>query len=277
MQIEQHVKLATGLCDEFKKHQAVKAIAIGGALTDGRADKETDIDLYVFTQKAISLNFRKKIVEKIGASKTNLDLKFWDHGDQWIERKNGVEVDVIFWDVDWIEGQISRTLKNCQASLGYSTCHWHILQHSKALFDRTGWFGDLQKQCFRRYPARLKRNIIAHNYPVLRSIIPSYYNQIKKAVQRADLISVNHRLAALFASYFDILFALNELPHPGEKKLLKTAQKRCKILPADFEHCIGAVLTASAETDYLLHQLDYLLANLDILLEQQGFDPAALA
>ena len=59
----------------------------------------------------------------------------------------------------------------------------------------------------------LRQNIIALNYPVLRGVIPAYANQLEKAVKRHDLVSVNHRLAALFASYFDIIFAVSRQLH----------------------------------------------------------------
>lgn len=52
------------------------------------------------------------------------------------------------------------------------------------------------------------------------------------------------------ASYFDIIFALNELLHPGEKKLINYALKNCKILPENFESNIVKLL-AESNTDKL--------------------------
>ena len=49
---------------------------------------------------------------------------------------------------------------------------------------------------------------------------------------RGDLVSLNYRVAALLASTFDILFALNRLPHPGEKRLLAFATQHCPLRPA---------------------------------------------
>ena len=62
----------------------------------------------------------------------------------------------------------------------------------------------------------------------------SYYEQIEKALKRTDIVSVNHRISAFLASYFDIIFAINKLLHPGEKRLIKFAEENCKILPKDF-------------------------------------------
>jgi hypothetical protein len=94
------------------------------------------------------------------------------------------------------------------------------------------------------------------------------------AAQRGDLVSLNHRTAALLASYFDILFALNRELHPGEKRLLEHAQSRCACLPVDMAENVAAVLAASATGDpLLLACLETLLDHLDQLLEQEGFDP----
>ena len=70
----------------------------------------------------------------------------------------------------------------------------------------------------------------------------SYYEQIEKALKRNDLVSVNHRISAFLASYFDIIFAVNELFHPGEKRLIKYAEENCRILPQNFKENIEELL-----------------------------------
>lgn len=160
------------------------------------------------------------------------------------------------------------------ASLGYSTCFWHTMRHSIPLFDRQGWFAALKNRCQVDYPEALRRNIIAHNHPVLRSIIPSYASQIEKAVKRHDLVSINHRLAALFASYFDILFALNRQLHPGEKRLLTHALSSLSKLPEEMEVDITAVLKAAAVNIAALPDGVYrLLDRLDQALQDEGLLP----
>ena len=73
----------------------------------------------------------------------------------------------------------------------------------------------------------------------------SYYEQIEKAVKRNDLVSVNHRIAAFMASYFDVIFAINKSLHPGEKRLVKFALNHCKVLPDNFEQNINKLYNAN--------------------------------
>jgi hypothetical protein len=108
----------------------------------------------------------------------------------------------------------------------------------------------------------------------LRTVIPSYYNQIKKALGRDDLISVNHRLAAFFASYFDILFAINVVLHPGEKKIVQFVKNECAAIPENLEkQIVGILQTAAIGDRKLLEELDSLIDRLDQLLRLKGFDP----
>jgi hypothetical protein len=173
----------------------------------------------------------------------------------------------------WIEEQIRCVMELHQPSLGYSTCFCRTVQRSRALHDPCGWFQALQARTQQGYPEALRRNIIAHNHPVLRTIITSYLAQIRLALRRSDIVSVNHRVAALLASYFDIVFALNRVLHPGEKRLLAFARSECTLLPTALDADIADVLAAAGTaSDTLVAHITRLLDRLDELLAGAGFD-----
>ena len=65
--------------------------------------------------------------------------------------------------------------------------------------------------------------------------MPAYPVQIEKAVRRGDSVSVNHRVTEFLASYFDLIFAVNEKTHPGEKRLVELCRSGCRLLPENFE------------------------------------------
>ena len=252
----------------------MEAVAWGGSQAATRGDRLSDIDLYVYTTAVIPLAAREALVAEMRSSRADLNLQLWDLGDEWYDADTGIEVDVIYWEPAWIESQLDRVWRQHQASLGYTTCFWHTLEHSPALYDRRGWFADLQRQSEQPYPETLRRAIIAKNHAALRRVIPSYAHQIDKACQRTDLVSLNHRVAALLASYFDVVFALNRVLHPGEKRLIERAQAHCPRLPLDMAAGLSALLQAACSLDDVLQQTNTLLDNLDDLLRQEGFDPA---
>lgn len=269
------MRLANKVAEQYQNIPSVVTIALGGSRTSGILDQHSDIDLYVYSKEIVPLVKRKAIVEKLGASKADLNLTFWDTGDEWFDRETGIEVDVVHWRPTWIEEQLERVLTAHQASMGYTTCFWRTVKHSQILFDREGWFAKLQEKSNQPYPVQLKRAIVAKNHPVLRAVIPSYHGQIQKALKRHDLVSVNHRLAAFFASYFDVLFALNEILNPGEKKILRFVKEQCSRIPPGLERQIESILQSAAVGDIIvLQELDKMLDGLDELLMAEGFDPS---
>jgi hypothetical protein len=268
-----HLDLAQKLAVLFSELPQVDAVALGGSQATGATDSASDIDLYVYTQAEIPVSERQKIVERAGgASRADIGLAYWGPGDEWFNQATGIEVDIVYFDVAWMESQLQRVLVDCQPSLGYTTCFWHTLRHSQPLYDPQRWFQELQTRATQDYPDALRFNIVHFNHPVLRQIIPSYTSQIEKALKRRDLVSLNHRLAALLASYFDILFALNRQLHPGEKRLVQQALAVCQRLPQDLEIDLEQVLQAAGSGDRgLLDSLRHLLDHLDQLLIQEGF------
>jgi hypothetical protein len=73
------------------------------------------------------------------------------------------------------------------------------------------------------------------------------------------------------ASYFDILLAVNRLPHPGEKRLVEFAAQRCARLPEGMSQQVGELIRAVAQGDRrVIEQAKALVAGLDRLLRSEG-------
>ena len=51
----------------------------------------------------------------------------------------------------------------------------------------------------------------------------------------------------ILASYFDIIFAMNRITHPGEKRLVTYCLQNCPALPDDFENNIKSLTGSSGE------------------------------
>ena len=272
-----HLALARRIAGLFAPLPQVEAVALGGSRGGGgvATDAASDIDVYVYTRADVPLEVRAGIVEASGgATRTSLDMRFWGPGDEWLQAGTGIHVDVVYFGVAWMEEQVDRVLVRHEASLGYTTCFWHTIRASIVLEDPRGWFAGLQGRCRVAYPDELRRSIVALNLPVLRSVLPAYANQLAKAAARGDLVSVSHRLAALLASYFDVVFAVNRVPHPGEKRLVEAAVRGCSHLPVGMAADLTEILeTATTDLAGLPGRVDRLLDRLDELLAAEGLGP----
>jgi hypothetical protein len=248
----------------------VQAVAVAGSQTTGYAEPESDIDLYVYSDVAVPIAERQRI-SSANAARYEVDNQFWESGDEWIDRHTGIKADVMFRSRVWMEEQIERLLVRHEASVGYSTCFWHNLLVSQALFDRQGWFAELQERAVVPYPEELRRAIVAKNFPILNRVLSAYTHQIEHAVRRGDVVSINHRVAAFLASYFDILFAVNKMPHPGEKRLLTLATTLCRRCPEGMQHQVKELLQAAGDCHPdVMDRAVELAAGLEMLLRQEG-------
>ena len=159
---------------------------------------------------------------------------FWELEDD-VTLNDGIDMDIIYRNLTDFENTISSVVDACVSWNGYTTCMWHNLITSRIVFDKNGKLTALQEKYKIPYPQKLKENIISNNMKLLSGMLPSFDMQIKKAEERKDFVSVNHRVTEFLASYFDILFALNEMTHPGEKRMQSICSKECEILPEHFD------------------------------------------
>lgn len=254
------------IINDFKDIKEVAAISFAGSSTSKRNDNLSDIDIDIFTYSDIPIEIREKIVSKY-ANYKEVGNDYWGQGDEFILKDTNTPIDIAYFGMSWIEDVIDNILIKFNASTGYSTCFWHNIKNSNIIFDREGRLTKLKEITNCSYPIKLKENIIEKNYPLLKRNISSYYNQISKAINRGDLNSINHRLTGFLASYFDIIFAINEIPHPGEKRLINIIKNTCTKIPRSFEADINKILrlSGSGDKDLLLY-LDSLINNLDNII-----------
>ncbi|MGH2534446.1 MAG: nucleotidyltransferase domain-containing protein [Thermomicrobiales bacterium] len=222
----------------------VIAVAIGGSAARGSADGCSDVDLYVYAPEPPPLDLRADLARTYDPA-PEIDNRAFGPGDEWGDEATGLAVDVIYWSPAWIEEQLARVLDQHAPSVGYSTCFWRTVRSSVPLIDPTGWFAALQASADRPYPEPLRQAIIATNRPLLRQARSSFLHQIECAVERNDPVSVHHRTTELLASFFDVLFALNRVPHPGETRLLTIARAECPLLPPDLAPLVGNLIAAT--------------------------------
>ncbi len=241
----------------FSSLPQVEAVALTGSRVSGLAlDAGSDFDLCVFTTSHIPIEEREALVAELGgAIRADLGHTFWGECDEWIHAPSGTGMDVVYWPITWVEDLLRRVIEQHQPSLGYSTAHWFTINHAQPLFDRSGWLARTQVYSRVPYPEELRRAVIQNNRSVLRGMISSYEAQIAKAIRRNDFVSVNHRVAGLLASYFDVIFACNRVLHPGEKRLLEQAARLCPSLPPGIQNDINAVLNSSggSSPDLMIH------------------------
>lgn len=254
------------IVNSFKSLEETEAIVLSGSRRGLFFDENSDYDIYIYSEKTPSIEFRNVLAEKF-ALKAEVGNDFFEQGDEWILPDNS-NVDIMYRDFSSIKEHIKNVWHKHNASVGFSTAIIHNIKTSKILYDKNKAFAKIQNDLNSPYPQQLKENIIKKNYPLLRSkMSASFYEQLEKAIERNDLISQNHRVTALLNSYFDIIFALNEKTHPGEKRLINWAIKTCKILPNNFQQNLEAIIRNIGQKEILsiinnmLDELDKILKN----------------
>ena len=230
------------IIDGLKSCDDVEAVALGGSRSTGNDDEKSDYDLYVYCTTLLDEKSRKSVMLPL-CSKTEICNHYWESEDN-VVMNNGVSVDIIYREYKMLKHYLEHVVGGGNSFIGYTTCFWHNIITSKVLFDKTGNFTALQKEYTVPFPKQLKENIIKTNRKLLEGTLPSYDKQIKKATDRNDFVSVNHRISAFLESYFDVVFALNDCTHPGEKRIVELCKKQCSILPADFEKNINDLLSS---------------------------------
>lgn len=253
---------------DFSDIKEVKAIALGGSAGSANTqDSLSDYDIYIFSDEPVPVKVRGEIAKRY-SDNYEIHNTFYGDGDEWFRRTDDRVFDLMFWNRKWIEDIINNIWFRHDAWGGYTTCFLYTVKNASVLYDPQDWFKNLQEKLNTPYPQELANNIVLKNRLMIKDkISASFKEQIEKAVKRNDVVSINHRITAFLAGYFDIIFAVNKILHPGEKRLIPFALKNCTLLPADFEKNITDLCCAQDK----LTPLNEICKNLDNFLKQNRY------
>ena len=228
----------------------VRAVALGGSLATGMADGGSDIDLYVYADTVPEVSARAALAEAMGAAPGGeVGNAFFEPGDEWTHAATGIEVDLMYRTPAWADEVLTDTYVRHRARLGYSTCFWHNLRTCRPLADPAGWMAGVHGRAQAPYPERLARAVIDLNWRMLQGTAASWLAQLEGALARGDAVAASHRTSALLASWFDVLFAANRAPHPGEKRLMVHAASLCPRRPEGMGRDVPALIAAAGRCD----------------------------
>ena len=247
------------IVERLSKHKNIVAITLGGSRASGNNDEKSDYDVYVYYDEPIDKKFRKSVLQEY-CNYMEIAVNYFEEEDDCV-LNNGVVIELIYRSISDIQKYVRNMMDHSSASLGYTTCFLDNLTASIVMYEEEDCYSTLVTSI--HYSSELRKNIITKNMEMLHGVIASYDTQIIKAYQRQDMIAVNHRIAAYLASYFDIVFAINYVYHPGEKRLLELAKKKCKKLPVNFEQDINRLL----KLEDIEETLNSLYQNIKVLTE----------
>ena len=251
--IEQLFKELSGL-------EQVESIALGGSRTGQNYDENSDYDVYVYCSSEISKETRTVILKKY-CSTIEIGNHYWEYEDN-CTLNNGIDIDIIYRNQDSFYREVAEVVEKHQAHNGYTTCMWHNLMKCRIIYDKNDRLSQAKQRFDVPYPEVLRQNIITRNMNLLCNGLPAYKNQIAKAVERNDRISIIHRTTAFLESYFDVIFAINRLTHYGEKRLIEICTENCKVLPENFADNLNRL------SDDLLIHTDKVNYDIEIIISE---------
>jgi hypothetical protein len=257
------------IASAFGSIPGAEAVAWCGSAAMGVADAHSDFDFYVYTNALVSVENRRSVISQ-RSRHSQLNNTFWELEDEWVDRENR-RFNAMYRACDFVLGEIGARLDRYSADLGYTTAYCFSVANGFILYDPRRWLGVVQERLRQPFPEPLIRSIVADNRPVLGGGMQScYLAQMKAAIERGDLISLNHRVAVWIASYTDILFAVNRNYHPGEKRLLMYMQGLPDLPEEALVDVPRLCAFAGSLSSPIIEHVSGMLSKLDRWLEKSG-------
>lgn len=240
----------------------IAAIAQGGSTAAGLADEDSDFDVYMYYHQPLAASADRAARLRPLADEGTLEVGIPTFGLEDHLHVQQKLIELVYLDLDRLSAEAKQAYGQGLSSEGYTTALLYILVRSPVLHDATGEVTALRAQLQAGYPEPTRTRLLREHPEVLR-----YYLELLRISQRRDdRLFVQHMRYSIQTIFFNLLFALNRLYHPGGKRLLMHAQ-RCAVQPADLAERWNDISRLPADDGALADRLEELLKDLFRLIE----------
>jgi hypothetical protein len=240
-----------------------EAMSLGGSAGAGLDDAQSDLDIHVYWRAPLAAPEQRaaRLATCADPGSIELEVRFWGLEDHL--RVGGRDVELIYVHLDDLRAEVERAYAEGLGAEGFATAQLYYVANGRPFYDPKGDLAALQTR-LATYPEATRRRLLESHRPLLRA----YLRHLRVAQSRGDLLFAQHRRYTIQMVFFNALFALNRLYHPGEKRLLLHAQ-RCAVQPPDLEVRWNHIARLPADDGALADLLSNLIDDLCQLIEAE--------
>ena len=242
------------------------SIALAGSRAYGRADDESDIDIYMLVDDVKHhdeiVEIIKTIADKNADISVSASFDFAPYGGGIDFRYHGipVEVTVKYYSMikkrldDCLEGKFEIIPQTWTSNGYYTYISASEIDFIKPIWDPSGFIAEY-KEKFRIYPEKLRRSIISRFMERAYTWINNFHYE--SAIRRGDFMFTSACVLHTVHDLIQVIFALNRVYFKGDKKL-ETAIKRLPYCPREFADNLLFLMQASDDRKILEKQYEIL-------------------
>lgn len=246
--------------------RGVIAVALGGSTAARVADVQSDLDLYVYWTEPLATAAERaaRLAAVADPGSLRVGLTSWGFVEDHLA-VGGRPTELIYPHWDGVRGEVERAYDVGLVGPGFTTAVLYTIAHGRPLHDPSGALGVVRDRLNRAFPEATRAALLRRGTPLL----GFHLARLRQAQGRGDLLFVQQLRATLQLLYFDVLFALNRVYHPGEKRLLEHA-RRCPLRPVEGEAHWRSAARRSADDPALATDLAALVRELSDLVRAHG-------
>ena len=231
-------------------------VALGGAHAKGVDDEESDLDLYVFAREVIPAADREQLCRPFADDVES--IYSWGDAPEFVQTGTDFylkqqKVECWLRHIDYIsnivaeckDGIVKRDLITWTVMGFYNHCTLSDLHRMKPLDDPFGILAHWKSELV-EYPPKMRETIVTDHLTAARFWPGNFH--YRSAVERCDFIYVMGIVQQVVHNLIQVVFALNRVYFPGDKKL-DVAIEHLTVKPDRFTERIRYLLFPGVKVD----------------------------